>query len=409
MTSYDIRPVTDAEYPAFVKAFIEGFADDIPSDDFDDLIRLNLPPERTLAAFEGEDMVGTFGGYDLSLTVPGGVAVPMEGTTVVTVYPTHRRQGLLRDMMQVHLDNAVAAGYPIAGLWASESGIYERFGYGIAAYGYAVKMEGSHIRFRDGVEVDRVRRISVDEAFDVLPPIFDAVCRRTPGMWKRSENWWKDILADADWMKHGRTKLRIVIHDGDDGPDGYAIYRLKGADSDDWHDAGEVRVIEAMAQTPRAIASLWSFLTNVDMRPTVKYNFYPMDDMLAPMITEGRRIQKKIQYESLYVRLLDVERALEARTYEHDGDIVIEVEDAILPATSGRYRLTVTAGIASCERTEDDADVSMDVDVLGGLYLGGQNAYAYAGAGRLRGADLQVDTLHRIFRTAKQPWCNWVF
>ncbi len=133
MTEPSIRPVTGDEYPAFVRAFIEGFSDDVPSIDFAENVRRVLPPERTLAAFDGAEIVGTFGGFDLELTVPGST-VPMEGTTVVTVFPTHRRLGLMRAMMEAHLESAVEHGYPVAGLWASGASIYGRFGYGPATY-----------------------------------------------------------------------------------------------------------------------------------------------------------------------------------------------------------------------------------------------------------------------------------
>ncbi len=409
MTDLTIRPITDEEYPAFVKAFMDGFAEDIPADDFPSYIRTNLPPELTLAAFDGDDIVGTFGGLDLTLTVPGGAQVPMEGTTVVTVFPTHRRMGLMKRMMHMHLDNAVEAGKPLAGLWASESGIYERFGYGIATYCDAIKMDGRKVAFRDEIEVDRVRRIPVEGASEILGPIYDERQRETPGMWARSDGWWYDILADLDWMKNGRTKLRIVVHDGPDGPDGYALYRQKGGDSDDWHDNGTVHVLEVIANTPRATASLWSYLTNIDLSPNVKYNNFPVDDDLGPMLKEGRRIQRVFKHEALYVRILDVIAALEARTYQHDGEILIGLKDSFRPHTAGTYRLTSEGGVGRCAEVDETPDVTMDVEVLGAIYLGGPGAFGYAAASRIQGAPEAIDRLNRLFRTAREPWCNWVF
>lgn len=409
MTDITIRPITEDEYPAFVKAFMDGFAEDLPSEDFPSYIRTNLPPEKTLAAFDGDDIVGTFGGLDLVLTVPGGSQVPMEGTTVVTVFPTHRRMGLMRKMMAMHLDAAADAGTPIAGLWASESGIYERFGYGIATYCDAVKMDGRKIAFRDEIDIERVRRIPVEGASEVLAPVFDEFQGRTPGMWARNDGWWHDILADLDWMKQGRTKLRIVVHDRPDGPDGYAIYRQKGGESDAWHDNGMVQVLEVIANTPAATAALWSYLTNVDMSPNVKYNNFPVDDDLSPMLKEGRRIQRVFKHEALYIRILDVVAALEARTYDQDGEIVIGLEDALRPHSAGIYRLTVEGGVGRCEEVDESPDVTMDIEVLGALYLGESGVFGYAAANRLEGTQPALTRLHRMFRTDRAPWCNWVF
>ena len=409
MDSITFRPVTDAEYPDFALAFIEGFANDMPDDDFADLIKSTLPPERTLAAFEDDEIVGTFGGYDLDLTVPGG-HVPMEGTTVVTVFPTHRRMGLMNEMMRLHLDNAVANGYPVAGLWASSSNIYDRYGYGIATCSATVTMQGRDVVFRDGVEIDRARRISIATAHDELPSIFDRVVLETPGMFARSEEWWKaEVLVDAAWTKRGKTSKRVVVHDGQDGPDGYAIYRQKDGESDDGHAAGTVHVLEVIAATDRAHASLWSYLTNVDGCPEIRAWNSALDDPLAMKIVEPRRIKHAAHFDALWILVLDVVAALEARTYEQDGTIRFNVENAFRDDVEGTYELTVTDGVGACTRIEGDADVSLNVDVLGAMYLGGADAFAYAAADRIRGSAQEVVRLHDLFRTARAPWCNQVF
>lgn len=409
MADITYRPITEDEYPAFVIALIEGFSEDLPDEGFTDLIKSTLPADRTLAAFDGDEIVGTFGGYALDLTIPGG-SLPMEGTTVVTVFPTHRRMGLMGEMMRKHLDNAVENGYAIAGLWASESRIYGRYGYGIASYAETIEMAGRDIVFRPGVDIDRVRRIAVGEGAAVLPPVFDAVLPHRPGMYARSEEWWKaEVLHDADWMKRGKTSKRIVVHDGPDGPDGYAIYRQKSDESDDGHSNGTVHVVEIIAATDRSHASLWSYLTNVDGCPKVRWWNHRIDDALPMKIAEPRRIMSKGRYDALWILILDVVAALEARTYEQDGSIRFRVENAFRHDVEGAYEMTVIDGIGSCARVEGDVDIALDLDVLGALYLGGGDAHAYVAADRIRGDAQAVAILHELFRTAKAPWCNQVF
>jgi predicted acetyltransferase len=409
MSTITIRPVTEEEYPAFVLAFVEGFADDVPSDGFADVIRRTLPPERTLAAFDGDRIVGTFGGYHLELTVPGGGSVGMEGTTVVTVFPTHRRMGLLRSMMDDHLENAADAGYAIAGLWASESGIYGRFGYGLATHHLTWSMKGPSVSFRAGVTVERVRRIAAADAKSVLGPIFDRVLPTRPGMYARTGEWWDEVLLDEDWMKRGRTTKRYVVHDGPEGPDGYAIYRQKPDSGDDGHSDGKVVVVELIAATPTAEASLWAYLTRIDLCPNVESWNVPVDDPLPMMVTEPRRLGSKGPSDALWIRILDVEQALEARSYDEDGEVTFAVVDEFRPTTSGTFRMQVEGGAATMSRSDDEPDLSIDVDVLGALYLGGGDAPAYAAAGRIRGRAPQVSELHRLFRTVARPWCNQVF
>jgi predicted acetyltransferase len=409
MDNITIRPVTIGEYPAFATAFIEGFSADLPDKSFPEIVQRVLPPERTLAAFDGDTIVGTFGGFDLDLTVPGG-SVRMEGTTVVTVFPTHRRMGLMDAMMSEHLSNAADNGYPIAGLWASGSGIYGRHGYGVATYAASRTVDGSMVKFRDGIDIDRVRRVTTQEAAELLPRAFDRRCSAVPGMYARDETWWvEDVLRDEEWMKRGKTFQRIVVHDGPDGVDGYLIYRQKDSESDDGHADGEVSVTEMIAATPRARASLWAYATNIDGCPKVRSWNMPVHDEVLAMVREPRRFRTTAMFDALWIRILDVQAALSQRTYEHDGTLVFEVADTYRPMTEGTYRLTVSGGVGTCERTDDPADLSMDMDVLGAIYLGGGDLLGYNAAGRVRGSDTAVATLHSLFATMRQPWCNQVF
>src|SRR6202522_2206103 len=88
--------------------------------------------DRTQAAFADGKLVGTSGLYTLEVTVPGARQVAMGGVTSVGVLPTHRRRGLLRGMMRAMLDDCHARGEVLAGLSASEGGIYGRYGFGPA-------------------------------------------------------------------------------------------------------------------------------------------------------------------------------------------------------------------------------------------------------------------------------------
>lgn len=409
MTDFTIRPVTEDEYPAFVTAFMEGFSYDLPSDEFAAAMQVLLPPERTLAAFDGDAIVGTFGGYDLQVTVPGGNSMAMEGTTEVTVFPTHRRMGLMRDMMRVHLENAARSGYPVAGLWASETDIYGRYGFGIAAQLCSLKISSPRIVFRDEVEIDRVRRISSEEAANVLPQAYEMKRSQTPGMLARTPEWWKHfVLPDHEWMRKGKTKRRYVVHDGSNGVDGYASYRNKSGESDDGHDNGTVHVVELIAANPRAEASLWAYLTHIDGAPNVDSWNNPVNTTLPYMVREPRRVRISRVSDSLWIRILDVEAALTGRSYEEDGTVRVTLTDPFRSQTSGSFRIEVVDGVATVEQC-DQGDLTMDIEILGAAFLGGADAMAYARAGRIVGSHADVTTFHRMFRTVDAPWTDTVF
>jgi predicted acetyltransferase len=134
----------------------------------------------------------------------------------------------------------------------------------------------------------------------------------------------------------------------------------------------------------------------------------PLDDPLAVKITDTRKLRRTLS-DALWIRLMDVAVALEARSYECDGVVTFSIADRTRPENEGTYRLEVADGAASCSRTSDIAELSLDTEVLGHLYLGGGDALAMAAAGRLVGGHGPIATLHRMFRTDSPPWCNEVF
>lgn len=405
---WDVRAISAADADLFRRRLSHGFGRDHQDDDaslarFEAIFDL----ERTFAAFDGEDIVGTGAAFSLDVTVPGGVAIPMGGTTVITVLPTHRRRGVLRAMMKWHLDEVASRGEPLAGLWASEGSIYRRFGYGIAT-------EHCEVSFRrEGISIPvpeegTVRLIDPEEAAKILPRIYEEVRFAVPGMLSRSDAWWNHrVIADPEDWREGRTANRHALYERDGQALGYATYRQKGK----WDDnlpTGEVAVEEIITLDDQAHSRLWSFLANIDLFPKVEYWNLPLDDPLPFKVEDSRRLKRLIA-DALWVRLMDIPDALGRRRYLGDGSITMEVNDDFRPETSGVYRLDVADGVGSCERTMDEPEVSMDIDVLGHLYLGGGNGIAMARAGRVN-TDLEsAKKLHRIFRGDQAPWCPEVF
>jgi len=160
----EIRFITDDEIPAFHRAIPFGFGSDLTEeDDADDRFREVFPLETCIGAFDDDRVVATFGSFDFDLTVPGGT-LPMAGTTIVTVQPTHRRQGLLTKMMGMHLEQAIERDQPLAGLWASETAIYGRFGYGQAANAVDLTVPTDRVALPEGPSTDTVRLIDAEEA-----------------------------------------------------------------------------------------------------------------------------------------------------------------------------------------------------------------------------------------------------
>lgn len=357
------------------------------------------------AAYDGDDIVATFGSFPLDMRLPGGATVKTGGTTIVAVLPTHRRQGVLTALMRDHLDRERANGSAMAALWASEPMIYGRFGYGIASDDWQLTLPRQHAVLTDPVDVaGRVRLLSADEAATTLPPIFDAAHAQRPGVFARTDHWWRRrILHDPERHRSGYTAQRIAVIARDGIDVGYARWRTKGGP-----DGLELRVGEAVGVDPDAARGMWQFLFGIDLVEEIKVAHSPADLPLRWWLRNPRKLERK-ETDALWVRPLDLKGCLEGRSYASDGSIVLEVDDPWYGDVAGRWRLVVDGGIGTAERTSDPADVALGVDAVGTLLLGGFGAETLAGAGRIAGDSSAVRVTDRLFHWPIAPWVQEVF
>lgn len=364
-----------------------------------------LPVERMLAAWDGDTIVGGAGSLPIRVSVPGG-SVACSGTTVVGVAPTHRRRGVLRSMMHAHLHDAHERGEPVAALWASEEGIYGRFGYGRASFAGEIAVPREYVAFAAPVEPrGRMRLVEPAEALEAFPPLWDELAVRRPGMILRSPTWWADrTIADPAERREGAGPKRFALLEDGGRPIGYAIYRHRFG-YEDGSATSELRVVEAVAAEPDAIAGVWRFLLDVDWTATINAGFLPPDHPLFFLLVQPRRMRYRMG-DGLWVRLLDVGAALAARTFG-DGEVVLELRDELCPWNAGRWRV---GGGGEAAPTDAAADLALDVSALGAAYLGGMSLATLAQGGHVeeltRGA---IDRTDVLFRHGLHPWCPEIF
>lgn len=405
----EIRFIASDEVAAYYDAIGRGFGADPfdPSDKPDQLRHFQAinPVETSIGAFDRGHMVATFGSYDIDVTLPGGATVAMAGTTHVTVHPTHRRRGILTDMMRLHLDQAVERGQPMAGLWASEERIYGRFGYGPATFGQELLIPDHTVETAPPDPAITVHPLTPDEAAAALPPLYERTRARTAGQLVRTATWWESrIVYDPDTRWRGTGRQRYVVAERGGEAVGYLMFRLKELDS--WGE-GRTQIIELVADDDDVRRSLWHFATNVDLYRNLRWWNAPLDEPTLVEIDRFREVERRVM-DAMWLRPLDVPTLLEARTYEADGDIVLGIDDRFGP-TSGRYRLEVADGKGRCQSTTDEADVELGVSELGRLLLGGSSAVTLHRADLVRGPTESVGLLHDLFTTRSLPHCPEVF
>ncbi len=278
----EIRTVSDAEVTAYRHCVMTTFGDDIDSDpDGDNRLRALIAPAQRWAAFDGTTVVATAGSFDHEIGVPGGGTLRMAGLTMVTVRPTHRRKGILRKLIDCHLEDARTRGFGVSGLWASEAGIYGRFGYGAATHADAIAIEDAHtVELRERA-LDPVEWIDEATARTMLPDVYARATAARPGALRRSETWWRERrFLESPFVRAGASKRRHVIARREGEVVGYIVFRQKGA-FDPTRPSGKVDINEIVAIDARAELSLWQFALRIDLFPNVTWWNAPVDDALA--------------------------------------------------------------------------------------------------------------------------------
>ena len=415
---YPIRPVGLEEFDAFSNVDMHAFHSSPLSDEDRQRVTSRLEFDRSLAAFDGAMPVGTAGAFSFQLAVPGLLLLPAAGVTWVSVLPSHRRRGVLTSLMRRQLADVRDRGEPLAVLWASESVIYPRYGYGRAMWHADFTLfrgEGALAKTAPADGGLRLRLMDPPAALPELVKVYDAVLPSRPGFIARNELWWRAVVDDPPAHRRpGASPLHCVLAEDDSGPRGYALYSAASRWDDTSLPDAALTVREMVGADAAASAALAADLLSRDLTAEFRLRGRPVDDPLLYQLADPRRARPRLT-DALWARIIDVPGALARRRYSSPVDAVIEVRDDLLPSNAGRWRLT-TAGDApdgggleaSCgpAGASGAADVVLDVTGLGAAYLGGTPLGALATAGLVtEGRPGAVRQLSAALSWDVAPWC----
>ncbi|WP_371795852.1 GNAT family N-acetyltransferase [Streptomyces sp. NBC_01718] len=416
--SLEVRPVTASEFPDWLRAVNTGFLRPPTVTEGEVASRLpHMDLARTQGVFDAGRCVATFRSFTQELTVVGGATVPSDAVTNVTVSPTHRRRGLLSRMMATDLAAAKDRGDVVATLIAAEYPIYGRYGFGPAVWTTEWEIDvpraGLDPRWSGPSAADGGGRIDLVDGAEVRklgPALHDRLRARQHGVVSRGNRWWQlntgeDVPVPGSWTE----PFHAVYRNADGAVDGLLVYRA----DDKWGDAKQplnrASVLGLIAETPAAERALWHFVCSIDWITTVRSGHRAPDDLLPLLLPDPRAARIVTQADWMWVRVLDVVRALEARTYAAPATLTLDIHDPEGLA-GGRFLLDASPDGATCAPTTRSADLTLDVRELGTLCLGDESALRLAALGRVEeltpGAAAVAD---RVFRAGRRAWCPDVF
>jgi len=394
------------DFPPFLEAVNRGFLGDESTPEQIEAAREGLAFRRMTGIFDAAGAqpltpVATVDSWVTPLTLPGAQVLPLWAISGVTVAPTHRRKGIARAMLEGELRTAAAAGIPIAGLTVTEATIYQRFGFSPATFATEWTIETSRARWVGPRPEGRLDFLERDGLPDELATLHERVRLSRPGEVAGWPALWHRAAGTKPGAEEGRKVRAVRYTDAGGTTRGIAVYRLSARDSD--FAKSTLTLSQLLAETPDAYAALWRFILEHDLVGTVKAPLRSVDEPLRWMIADQRGATVRTSDHG-WLRILDVPATLQARRYSAEGAFTLRIDDA-LGFAEGAWHVRIDAsGHATVTASEDAPDLSMTVNELGSMLLGGVRATTLQAAGRVDGDTDAAIALDASFASAKTPY-----
>ena len=356
--------------------------------------------DRAIAAYDDSNIVGTAHAFTTKMNIPGGI-LNCAAVDYVAVLPTHRRRGTLTKLMKEQLADIYERGETIAALHTSESLIYGRFGYGIGTYDENWEIDTRHSDYKRSIDYDGSFEFENPSLVkESMPSIYETSMRNRPGSILPTSDRWERMAVDTKVSNGNLQQYFHVKYLSLGKHKGYVRYSIA---------KDVVTVVELMASNLQAHAALWRFCFDIDLIWKVKASRRPTDDPLLFMLTDPRRLTRNVK-DSLWIRLIDVQKALESRSYNVTGTLVFKINDAFCSWNDEVFELEIQSGGVHCSVSKKSPDLVVDVSDFASTYLGTIGFSKLKNSGRLEEhTQGSVKLADQMFNSELSPWCPYSF
>lgn len=356
--------------------------------------------DRAIAAYEDSNIVGTAHAFATKMNVPGG-SLNCAAVDYVAVLPTHRRRGIMTKLMKKQLGDIYERGETIAALHPSESLIYGRFGYGIGTYDEDWEIDTRHSDFGTPPKYDGSFEFEKPSLINKsIPRLYETSMRNRPGSILPTSDRWERIAGDIRTSNGNLQQYFHVKYLSSGEHKGYVRYSIT---------EDVVTIVELMSSSLEAHAALWRFCFDIDLIWKVKASRRPTDDPLLFMLADSRRLTRNVR-DSLWIRLIDVQKALESRSYNVTGSLVFKINDAFCSWNHGVFELEIQDDWVHCSISKKSPDLVIDVSDIASTYLGTIRFSKLKNSGRLEEhTPGSVKLADQMFNSELDPWCPYSF
>lgn len=357
-----------------------------------------------LCAWEDGQCVGEAGSIALDLTVPGGARLTATGLTRVSVAPTHLDRGLHAELIERLLTDAQRDGFVAASTRADEEAVFGQHGFGIAGDTCSVTIDPRRARPIHRPAEGSVRLLDADELATVLPELYDRCARHRAGTVSRNDAMWQRRLQQHT---DGGGPTLIAVHENSVNADGYVRYELPAEDPGGPVSSRVGTVIELFGTDAAVERALWDHVLSIEHVDEWRAEHRPVDDPLRLAAANPRAVRLWGRSDEHWLRLLDVDVAIGARSYgPTDRSVTIQVRDPLFSSNSGTWRIDSYGSF----RSHNEPELVADVSALSAAYLGGTSWRELLEAGRvLERRSGAVGDADALFAHRPAPFCGTSF
>lgn len=363
--------------------------------------RWRINPEHTMCAFVDGQLVSTHGAYDFTVRL-NGAPVKMAGVSNVGTLPGYRRRGFVREIVTRSLSDARDRGQSCAILWASFAAIYQRFGYGLASKWVGYTWDPRYGALTGAPATGQADVVTFEEGRPIAERLLAEYVEPRNLMIERSEAGWDRIFEPDvdDWKPHQMVVYRNAAGD----PRGYLTFRNREVEDFNPGPNQYMKVGSFVPLDVDAYRGLWDFLAAHDLVREIEMERVPEDDPASLLLLEPRTLRRKTG-DAIWMRIADVELALNQRPYGAAGELNIAVLDDVCTWNAGTYRIETDGTSSNVARTTETADLTVPVARLSQLLSGFASATELARAGLIEASDPTVlGRADRMFATAFRPY-----
>ncbi|KAF0243392.1 MAG: hypothetical protein FD180_3432 [Planctomycetota bacterium] len=314
----------------------------------------------------------------------GGRAVSNVGIACVATAPEDRGKGIAPALMAACLREMARRGAAVSTLFPTTQPLYRGAGWEQAGVIHTWKIASRDFVFRDrALEV----RLAGKRDAATLGKLHDLAASRTSGLLQRTPWFWKRVLSTEDEPR----ETHIALRGG--RPEGFVVFALREAQVGHRFELG---VRDFVATTPAAAQRLLTVVS--DQRSMCEFisGFGSPSDLLH--LLPGEQRMETVRTKRWMMRIVDVKRAFEQRGWPAglEAEADFDIDDSVLPANSGKWRLRVKNGRGHAGRG-GAGRIRISVRGLSPLYSGFMGPDELRLAGLLEAPDADLPAVRALF------------